>query len=1342
MSGLSFEFAELGWVHLLWGILLIVLVLVAVEFRRRSVLERLVSRMMQARLAHRTSSVRRLIALLLTVTAMVLLVGALMRPRWGYSVQATVRIQSQIMVCLDVSKSMLAEDVAPNRLERAKVELDSLLGLMGSGEQVGLTAFSGKAAVLCPMTTDFGFLRLILIEAGPDSVGLGGTKIGEAIGKAVDGFRDSGDINRLIILITDGEDHDSYPLDAAKRAKEKGVKIVCIGFGDEAGSKIELTDPNTGVRSFLRDQNGNDVVTRLDGETLRDIALATEGAYVPAGTGALDLEAIYRSHIASLLRGSLEQEQRHIPNDIYRWFVGAAILFLIAGLITASPLTLRARAFAVSSQIAVDSAAIKAVAVFVLLFLPVPYSRAAQPASKQPAGTSAKPSPAETNDGTAPKEPSEKNAAKAPAAKAPAAKAPAATEPAAGSAQPTEQANEGSETPLPPREAYNLALDHLDSDPDRAEQLLNQARRDAGVDGEVRFRALYNLGWVEVSRADTLLAEDPKRALQHLHQAGNRFREAVRVRADSVAARHNLEIVSRRILELTDSLNKKDPGDLAQRLDALIDRQRQCQGELRAVVEQSGASVEKTHGEKFRQDFRNLGVGQREVISEFQQFAEDARKEQDALKQKSDQDITPKEKLLAIQLENMLTFVDSSLQRMNMARGLTRRMQGGRAFQRWSVALSDAKRARDQLRNPVEILGQILADSVELAGHTRGLAAAKSLVPQDQKGLQLPAWLTVEFVRDLQSAINERTAELHDVLAQSLAAQPKPEPQPAGPTLNNAPQNQAPPPADASTERLFANIRDALPLLDTAKASFGEAAKDLDANSCESALQHQGEAIEALSSAWELFFDIRRLIEAIYRDEQIIQAALAGLKDRPQLVQPVADAMAEAQRKHLARCQRLDDMLQFEKEQLNVAAAEQAAKTPAGQPAPSPPADAERVKAETERFERACQILAQTVHHLEASANALQEVAATPAPVPPEPPAQGNADVPNAPQQPTPGEPPRVEGPPEDDPAPPGTESSANGPHPKTPKPAGNEQPPAADVAAKDAPENAVEPDDSTPQTGAGQQQSESGAPAKAEGAIPPVNNVPPVDSRLVAAEQSVELAIEQLEELRRLFFSLVEHLRDTAQRQADLNDDTTEVSGRPEEERTPDKTGPLAGRQTQLQSIAAQIAEALKAQGDEAAAAADQQAKPPAGQGQSDPQDAARAAEALARAAGLVRDAESAMETAAEKLSAVPAADDDAQRKFEPILEKQQEALAKLIEALALIDQQNQQDQDQQDQQQQDQNQQDQQQDQGGDEQQRQNQQMDARQLLQLIRDREAERRNDKRQRNAASSSAAEKDW
>ncbi|MCU0962298.1 MAG: VWA domain-containing protein, partial [Pirellulaceae bacterium] len=327
----QFRFAQSEWVHLLWGALALAGFLAWLEFRGRAVLDRFVSRAMQARLVVRHSLLRRLSAVMCVMLAWILLVCALMRPQWGLTVQQSVRVDAQIMVCLDVSKSMLAEDVAPSRLERAKIELDALLGLLGEGEQVGLIAFAGKATVLCPLTTDFGFLRLVLADTEPSSVGLGGTQIGAAIRQALDGFRDAGDVNRLLLLLTDGEDHESYPVEAAQAAQEKGVKIVCIGFGDEAGSKIEVTDPRTGARSFVKDRHGQDVTSRLDGATLREIATITEGAYVPAGTGALDLESIYRAHIATLLRGRSDSQQQVVRQEAYQWAVLAALIALLLG---------------------------------------------------------------------------------------------------------------------------------------------------------------------------------------------------------------------------------------------------------------------------------------------------------------------------------------------------------------------------------------------------------------------------------------------------------------------------------------------------------------------------------------------------------------------------------------------------------------------------------------------------------------------------------------------------------------------------------------------------------------------------------------------------------------------------------------------------------------------------------------------------------------------------------------------------------------------------------------------------------------------------------------------------
>jgi Ca-activated chloride channel family protein len=247
----------------------------------------------------------------LLTAAGLFMVLALMRPQWGMRFVATPRVGAEIMIALDVSRSMLADDAKPSRLERAKAEIADLLAYLDQ-DHVGLIAFAGRASVLSPMTPDRSFLRLVLDGAGPHSVSRGGTSLAEPIQKAVAGLGEPGPAQRALILITDGEDHDSFALDAAKQAAEAGIRIIAIGFGDEAGSRIYVTDPDTGARTLLRDGDGNPVVSRLDGDMLREIALVTDGAYIPAGTGVLDLRSIYQEHIAGLTRSQLDARGRTI----------------------------------------------------------------------------------------------------------------------------------------------------------------------------------------------------------------------------------------------------------------------------------------------------------------------------------------------------------------------------------------------------------------------------------------------------------------------------------------------------------------------------------------------------------------------------------------------------------------------------------------------------------------------------------------------------------------------------------------------------------------------------------------------------------------------------------------------------------------------------------------------------------------------------------------------------------------------------------------------------------------------------------------------------------------------
>ncbi len=340
MTGLHFDAPH--WIHLLWVILAFVALLAWLERRGQGDLDRFVAAPLQPRLVLRTTPLRRALRLIFFGLCGFFITLALMRPQWGAQFVATPRVGARIMVCLDVSRSMLAEDVAPNRLERAKAELRDLLDYL-DGDQVGLIAFAGRATVLSPLTPDFSFLRLVLDAAGPHSVARGGTRLEEPIRKALAGFRDrggQGEVSRSILLITDGEDHDSFPLEAAKAAAERGVRILSIGFGDEAGSEILITNSKTGARTLVRDADGNLVHSRLDGDLLREMALVTEGAYIPAGTGMIDLESIYERHIANLTRGRLAGGGYRIRNDIFQWPLFCTLVCLLAAVVPGGQRTL------------------------------------------------------------------------------------------------------------------------------------------------------------------------------------------------------------------------------------------------------------------------------------------------------------------------------------------------------------------------------------------------------------------------------------------------------------------------------------------------------------------------------------------------------------------------------------------------------------------------------------------------------------------------------------------------------------------------------------------------------------------------------------------------------------------------------------------------------------------------------------------------------------------------------------------------------------------------------------------------------------------------------------------
>ncbi len=337
ISNISWARPEL--IHLIWLALAIVGGLSVLEFRASVSMQSFVSRVMQHRLAAAPLRGQRIARLIFIGACLFFSVLALMRPQSRTTTETLSgrRVSGDVLIVLDVSKSMLAEDVVPNRLARAKAEISTLVDAL-AGHRLGLIAFAGKASILSPLTPDYGFFRMMLRGASPSSVSRGGTAIGEAIRLAVTAFgEETADSARMILLITDGEDHDSYPLEAADAAKSAGIRIVAVGLGSEEGAPILITDRNSGVKKTVIDRDGKPVVSRVDGKLLREIALKTNGAYVPAGTAALDLDSIVDEHITPLLRDSTPTASRVVASELYPWPLLLALLSLIMSVIVVAP---------------------------------------------------------------------------------------------------------------------------------------------------------------------------------------------------------------------------------------------------------------------------------------------------------------------------------------------------------------------------------------------------------------------------------------------------------------------------------------------------------------------------------------------------------------------------------------------------------------------------------------------------------------------------------------------------------------------------------------------------------------------------------------------------------------------------------------------------------------------------------------------------------------------------------------------------------------------------------------------------------------------------------------------
>lgn len=268
---------------------------------------------------------RRDIALILSLALLTL---AAARPQYGRVEQSVTRAGVDVLIAMDTSTSMLAQDVKPNRLEKAKESLKLIVRAL-QGNRVGIIAFAGSAFLNCPMTQDIGMANLILESLDTNTIPVGGTDLGQAITTAIGAFSRGGFGTPVLVLITDGEDNEAKGLEAAKEAAKIGMKIYAIGMGTEAGAPVPDAE-----KVYKETSQGTKVISRMDITGLARIAQATGGEAYAAGTDPTRaIDAVARK-INRLQKSDLESSRMVIYQDRHGWFVAPALMLLIWAMIS------------------------------------------------------------------------------------------------------------------------------------------------------------------------------------------------------------------------------------------------------------------------------------------------------------------------------------------------------------------------------------------------------------------------------------------------------------------------------------------------------------------------------------------------------------------------------------------------------------------------------------------------------------------------------------------------------------------------------------------------------------------------------------------------------------------------------------------------------------------------------------------------------------------------------------------------------------------------------------------------------------------------------------------------
>ncbi|MFD0834930.1 VWA domain-containing protein [Mariniflexile aquimaris] len=321
-----YQLEEKIWFWVLAVIPVIVLFFLVLQFWKYRTQRKFADKELLKRLSPNTSFFKSVLKIIVLCLAFASLAIALVNPKVGTKLETVKREGVDIVFAVDVSKSMLAEDIAPNRLEKAKQLVTQIINNLAS-DRVGIIAYAGKAFPQLPITTDYASAKMFLQNMNTDMLSSQGTAINEAIRLATTYFDDEQQTNRVLIIISDGEDHSEEAASVAEEANEEGIRIFTIGVGDVNGGPIPERR-NGVIANYKKDSQGETVITRLDEETLKSIASLANGVYIN-GKNTNEVVETISEILNAMDKKEFETKQFSDFKDQFQWFLGFAVFFLL-----------------------------------------------------------------------------------------------------------------------------------------------------------------------------------------------------------------------------------------------------------------------------------------------------------------------------------------------------------------------------------------------------------------------------------------------------------------------------------------------------------------------------------------------------------------------------------------------------------------------------------------------------------------------------------------------------------------------------------------------------------------------------------------------------------------------------------------------------------------------------------------------------------------------------------------------------------------------------------------------------------------------------------------------------